>query len=197
MTDPRPAQEKIREMVLRDDPGGQPNAAERRSPLTTGLVLLAASICLFLIWQTASSLLIIFAGVLFAAFLDASARALASVLPVNKLWRLTLVVLLLAAALTFGLIWGAGKLPEQTRLLIKVMDEQLDVLQEHLLSFGVDLLGPEGGRNLSKWFFADQSTLLSHAMPLVAIGRVAVIRFYVEDCLGDDLGSRPMAVNSP
>jgi predicted PurR-regulated permease PerM len=27
------------------------------------------------------------------------------------------------------------------------------------------------------------------AMPLVAIGRVAVLRFYVEDCLGDDLST--------
>jgi predicted PurR-regulated permease PerM len=25
------------------------------------------------------------------------------------------------------------------------------------------------------------------AMPLLAVGRVAVLRFYVEDCLGDDL----------
>jgi predicted PurR-regulated permease PerM len=28
------------------------------------------------------------------------------------------------------------------------------------------------------------------AMPLVAIGRVAIIRFYVEDYLGDDLSGR-------
>jgi predicted PurR-regulated permease PerM len=28
------------------------------------------------------------------------------------------------------------------------------------------------------------------AMPLVAIGRVAVMRFHVEDCLGDDASSR-------
>ena len=38
-----------------------------------------------------AALLIVFAGVLFAAFLDAAARALAPVLPLNRTLRLTLV----------------------------------------------------------------------------------------------------------
>ena len=35
------------------------------------------------------------------------------------------------------------------------------------------------------------------AMPLVAIGRVAVLRFYVEDCLGDEIGGRAIAMDDP
>ena len=35
------------------------------------------------------------------------------------------------------------------------------------------------------------------AMPLVAIGRIAVLRFYVEDCLGDDVGGRATAMGDP
>ncbi|MBW7961373.1 AI-2E family transporter [Bradyrhizobium sp. BR 10261] len=134
-----------------------------RSMLGTGLSLLAAGVALFLVWQTVSSLLLIFAGVLCAAFLDASARALAPVIPLNRAWRLTLVLLLLSAIAGFGLDWGAGKLPEQTRNLIKVMDTQLDIVQAHLLSYGVELLGPEGGRNFSQWLFSDQGRLISHA----------------------------------
>src|SRR5690348_4066809 len=93
--------------------GDESMLGPRGSLLTTGLALIAVGICLFLVWQTISSLLVIFAGVLFAVLLDAAARTLAPILPVHRAWRLTLVVLLLAACLAFGLVWGAGKLPEQ------------------------------------------------------------------------------------
>ncbi|MBR0740625.1 AI-2E family transporter [Bradyrhizobium liaoningense] len=160
MNDTRAGQERHGEVALRDDPADHPAP---RSMLATGLTLLAACVALFLVWQTMSSLLVLFAGVLFAAFLDASARALAPVVPLNRAWRLALVLLLLAGITGFGLNWGAGKLPEQTRLLIKVMDTQLDVVQEHLLAYGVELLGPEGGRNFSQWLLSDQGRFLSHA----------------------------------
>jgi predicted PurR-regulated permease PerM len=115
------------------------------------------------VWQTVSSLLIVFAGVLFAAFLDAAARALAPVLRLNRTLRLALVLLLLTALTGFGLVWGAGMLPEQTRLLLKVMDAQLDIVQQHLLTYGVDVLGPEWGRDFTQWLFSDQGRFLRHA----------------------------------
>lgn len=156
--------ERHNEVARRDEPLRD---ARPRSMLATGLILLAAGVALFLVWQTVSSLLLIFAGVLCAAFLDASARALAPVIPLNRAWRLTLVLLLLSAIAGFGLDWGAGKLPEQTRNLIKVMDTQLDIVQAHLLSYGVELLGPEGGRNFSQWLFSDQGRFISHAQILL------------------------------
>jgi predicted PurR-regulated permease PerM len=139
------------------------NAGRPRSSLAVGLALLAACVGLFLVWQTISSLLIVFAAVLFAAFLDAVARTLARVLPLGRAWLLTLVLLVLVALTGLGLAWGTGKLPEQTRLLLKVMDSQLDVLQEHLMAYGVDLLGPEWGRDFAQWLFSDQGRFLSHA----------------------------------
>jgi len=156
--------ERYNEVVRRDEPSRD---ARPRSMLATGLSLLAAGVALFLVWQMVSSLLLIFAGVLCAAFLDASARALAPVIPLNRAWRLTLVLLLLSAVAGLGLDWGAGKLPEQTRNLIKVMDTQLDIVQAHLLSYGVELLGPEGGRNFSQWLFSDQGRFISHAQILL------------------------------
>src|SRR5689334_21782160 len=128
MSDSRTGQERLSEAALRDDLAGQPKG-DARSMLAIGLTLVVACVALFLVWQTVPSLLLIFAGVLFGAFLDASARALAPLLPLNRIWRLTLVLLLLSALLVFGLAWGAGKLPEQTRNLLKVMDSQLDILQ--------------------------------------------------------------------
>jgi predicted PurR-regulated permease PerM len=134
-----------------------------RTMFATGLALVATCVALFLVWNTVSSLLLVFAGILFAAFLDAVARALSVVLPLSRPWRLTLVLLLLTALAGLGLVWGIGKLPEQTRLLLKVMDTQLHVLQQHLLTYGVELLGPEWGRDFAQWLFSDQSRLFSHA----------------------------------
>jgi predicted PurR-regulated permease PerM len=139
----RTGQVGLRELVLREEPGELTGLDRQRSLLATGLALLATCVALFLVWQTVSSLLIVFAGVLFAAFPDAAAMALAPVLPLNRTWRLTLVLLLLSALMGLGLVWGTGKLPEQTRLLLKVMDTQLDVLQEHLLTALVAM--PLGG----------------------------------------------------
>jgi predicted PurR-regulated permease PerM len=163
MNDPRSASERLREVVVCKDRDDRPEGVERHSILATGLALLAASVCLFLVWQTVSSLLLIFAGVLFAAFLDASARALIGIVPLRRAWRLTVVLLLLAVLLGFGSVWGARKLPEQTRLLINVMDTQLDILQQRLLSYGLDLLGPEAGRGFAQWLFSDQGRFFSHA----------------------------------
>jgi len=182
MRDAGTKRETIRGVTPGDDPVDEATPAARYSVFATGFALLAAAICLFLVWQTISSLLVIFAGVLFAALLDAAARMLAPVLPVHRAWRLTLVVLLLGACLVFGLVSGAGKLPEQTRLLLKVLESQLDVVRDHLSSFGVDLFGPEAGRNFSKWLFTDESTFLSHAHSFVGgasniLGNVLVVLF--------------------
>jgi predicted PurR-regulated permease PerM len=133
----------------------------RRSLLTTGLALLATCVALFLVWQTASPLLLVFSGVLFAAFLDAAARALAPVLPLGRAWRLTIVLLLLAVLIGLGLVWGVSKLPAQTRLLLTVMDAQIDVLQQHLLAYDMKLLGPEWGRDFTQWLLSDQGRFLT------------------------------------
>lgn len=162
MTDSKPGPGRIREVIPHEDRADESAGTGRRSLLATGLALLAACIAIFLVWQTVPSLLIIFAGVLFAAFLDAAARAIAPILPVKRAWRLALVLLLLLALLAFAMVWGAGKIPEQIHLLLQVMESQLEVVQQHLLSFGVDLLGPEAGRNFARWFF-DQGRLFSNA----------------------------------
>jgi len=163
MDDTRRGHEKLREVMRGEESTEPPREIWRANLLTSGLALLTVAVLLFLIWQMASSLLIVFAGVLFAALLDAAARALAPIVPLGRPWRLTLVLLLLGALLGFGLAWGAGKLPEQTRLLLNVMDSQLDILREHLLSYGVDLLGPEWGRDFAQWLLSNQGRFLSHA----------------------------------
>ncbi len=142
-------------------------AAPWRSGLATALIVLAVLIGLAGIWFTASSLLIIFAGILFAAFLDACARALRPVLPLSHTLRLVTVITVLTLILAFGAIRGAAQLPEQVRSLIAIIDSQIDVLQERLLAFGIDSLGPEGGRNF-QGLLPDMGQLFGHAQ--VAVG---------------------------
>jgi predicted PurR-regulated permease PerM len=160
-TDPKKASRSIKPGEVN---AGSEGAA--RNTLATALIVLSVAVGLLLVWQTSSSLLVIFAGILFASFLDACARALGSVMPVGRVWRLTLVVIILTMLIGLGIVWGAGKIPDQARLLIRVMDAQLDVLQQRLLSVGVDLFGPDGDRDLSRWF-PDHNKLFGHAQTAV------------------------------
>jgi predicted PurR-regulated permease PerM len=79
---------------------------------------------------------------------------------------LTAVILILAALVVLGAVWGVGKIPEQARILIRVIDGQLEVLQHRMLAVGVDLFGPEGGRDFSRWF-PDHDKLFGHAQTAV------------------------------
>jgi predicted PurR-regulated permease PerM len=143
-----------------------------RFTLAEALAVLAVALGIFLVWRTSSSLLIIFAGILLASFLDSCALALGRAVPVGRVWRLSLVIVVMAGLIVISAIWGARKLPEQAGLLIRVMDTQLDVLQQHLLAFGVDLFGPEGSRDLSRWF-PDHDKLFGHAQS--AVGTTASV----------------------
>ena len=143
-----------------------------RFTLAEALAVLVVTLGIVLVWRTSSSLLIIFAGILLASFLDSCALALGRIMPIDRVWRLSLVILVLSGLLIIGAIWGARKLPEQASLVFRVMDTQLEVLQRHLLAFGVDLFGPEGSRDLSRWF-PDHDKLFGHAQS--AVGTTASV----------------------
>jgi predicted PurR-regulated permease PerM len=166
MTKPKADPDRIAENIQRRELASGVEVPGRRFTLAAALIVLCVGLGILVVWRTSSSLLIIFAGVLFASFLDACARALGPVIPVGRAWRLTLVILLITALIVLGAIWGVGKVPEQARLLIRVMDAQLDVLQQRLLSVGVDLFGPDGGRDFSRWF-PDHDKLFGHAQTAV------------------------------
>src|SRR3712207_6663937 len=84
-----------------------------RSNLTVVLLALAAAAGLFLAWQTAGTLLLIFAGLLFGALLDACTRGLGSVLPVGRGWRLALVCVLIGLGTAWLLAWSGSNLVAQ------------------------------------------------------------------------------------
>jgi predicted PurR-regulated permease PerM len=166
MTEPKVNPDRIAENIQRRELPSRVEGAAWGFTLAAALGVLSVVLGILLIWRTSSSLLIIFAGILFASFLDACARALGPVIPLGRAWRLTLVILALTALIVLGAIWGVGKIPEQARILIHVMEAQLDVLQQRLQSIGVELFGPDGDRDLSRWF-PDHDKLFGHAQSAV------------------------------
>ena len=84
-----------------------------RFTLAEALGVLAVVLGIFIVWRTSSSLLVIFAGILLASFIDSCALALGRIVPVGRVWRLSLVIVVMAGLMVIGAVSGARKLPEQ------------------------------------------------------------------------------------
>jgi predicted PurR-regulated permease PerM len=128
------------------------------------LAALAAGAGLFLAWQTAGTLLLIFGGLLFAALLDACTRGLAFVVPIARPWRLAIVCVLLALGSAWLLVWSSYSLIEQADSLVRLIGEQLRILRGELRSLGITPPpGTEGPRTLGQLLLPDPGVLFGHA----------------------------------
>ena len=171
---------------------GATSTSTWRSVLGPLLILLAIAVGLALTWYNAPSLLLLFAGILFAAFLDACTRGLARFVPLARKWRFALVALGLAGLSALAFAWGIAHLPEQVRGLMRVMDAQIDVLQDHLTPFGIDLFGPDGRQDLS-YLIADPGRLFGHVHRAVTGAYAVGINTIVIVCLGMFFAANPNA----
>ena len=109
-----------------------------RTTLVDAAIWLSLAAGLFLAWQLASSLLLILAGIVFAAGLQGGERLLGKVWKIPRGLRLTLVFILFVAAL-FGFIYFAGtqiaaQLAELQATLIKQSDRLAALAHEYGLS---------------------------------------------------------------
>ena len=156
------------------------------------LIVLAVAVGLAFVWYAAPSLLLLFAGILFASLLDACTRGLGSVLPLPRRVRYALVVLVLGSAAVILAAWSAVRLPGQVHSLIDVMDAQITVLERELANFGVELFGPDGRQGLSQ-FLSDPGRLFGHVHSAVSGAYVVGINTIVVVCLGLFFASQPAA----
>ncbi|HEY2416457.1 MAG TPA: AI-2E family transporter, partial [Steroidobacteraceae bacterium] len=173
-------------------PTGEPAGSIWRRPLALPLIVLSVAAGLAFVWYYAPSLLLLFAGVLFAAFLDACTRGLTRVIPLSRSWRFALVVLVFTSVTGFAIGWGLVRLPDQAHLLMQVMDAQLDVLERQLAAFGIDLFGPNGRQDLSH-FISDPGRLFGHVQYAVSGAYVVIMNTIVIVCLGLFLAVHPAA----
>lgn len=87
-----------------------------------------AACVIFVFWRISEALLLIFAGVLFAAFLDALTRLLGHVRPRARGICLAIVCLTLAITLMAALAWGGTALAMQGSNLPEILREQINTV---------------------------------------------------------------------
>lgn len=98
-------------------------------------VVLAIALSVFIVVYAASGFLLIFAGILFAVFLDALTTALGRLLPIHRAVRLTLVCLVTGAAFA-AFIGSVGTVAVgQTPDLLATLEEELRQLQRLIREF--------------------------------------------------------------
>ncbi|CAO4141989.1 AI-2E family transporter [Methylorubrum thiocyanatum] len=118
-------------------PPANPPGARRLA--AAGIAVVAFAAALWLAWTAAATLLLIFAGVLLAVFLDGLTRGLGYVLPIGRGWRLTLACLVLAA-LAFGLsAFGGATVASQARDLGTTVRQQSETVRDWLKERGIEI----------------------------------------------------------
>ncbi|MBS3649502.1 AI-2E family transporter [Pseudaminobacter sp. 19-2017] len=140
------------------------SSVRRRSSVSLILVALAAGAGLFLAWQVSRPLLLIFAGLLFGAFLDACTRGLAALVPLRRGWLLTIVCLVLALGAAWLVVWGGTNLIQQADSLVRLIGNELVDLRAELQAIGI---GPpqdgEAPRTLGQILFPNPGALFGTA----------------------------------
>lgn len=88
--------------------------------IVLALIIAAAAL---LVWALGHVLLLIFAGILVAAVLDAGVKY--NPLPIARPWKLALLVLVLSAGVGFGAYWGGATVVGEFRALEKAVADQV------------------------------------------------------------------------
>jgi predicted PurR-regulated permease PerM len=116
------------------------------------LVGLAGGAGLFLAWMAANTLFLIFAGLLFAAMLDACARGLMRVLPIGRGWSLAIVSLVLALAIPGVLAWGGYSIALQIDQLWDALNLELQFLEQKMIELGFVPANHSGSASIGDLF---------------------------------------------
>jgi predicted PurR-regulated permease PerM len=118
----------------------------------SGIAVVSFIAVLALAWMAASTLLLVFAGILLGVFLDGLTRLLGQVLPAGRGLRLSLVSLVLAG-LTLALIaFGGATIVQQGRDLGQTVASQAGTVRDRLKDYGIDMpeiVPGKGGANKS------------------------------------------------
>ena len=122
---------------LREEPAGP--RPRSWSLAVSGIAVVAFMAVLALAWMAASTLLLVFAGILLGVFLDGLTRLLGQVLPGSRGLRLSLVSLVLAG-LTLALIaFGGATIVQQGRDLGQTVVSQAGTVRDKLKDYGIEI----------------------------------------------------------
>jgi predicted PurR-regulated permease PerM len=100
------------------------------------VIALAGGAGLFLAWMAADTLLLIFAGLLFAALLDACTRGLSILLPLRRPENLAIVSVTIAIGIAGLLFWSGFSVALQINDLVQALNQQLHVVERGMAELG-------------------------------------------------------------
>ncbi|TXC72051.1 AI-2E family transporter [Sphingomonas ginsenosidivorax] len=125
-----------------DTAGTERSPVEMRDPflrkeLKRALIWLGLACAIALTIVLVQPLLIIFAGIVFAALLDGGVRLLGRVLPIGRGWRLLIVVLLTFAFLIGTFVLTGVQVSEQVMQLRTTLESQANRFTTYLTSKGL------------------------------------------------------------
>lgn len=92
-------------------------------------IVLGSAAGLFLVWRASGSLFLVFAGLLFAVFLDAGTEGLGRIWSVSRGWRLAVVCISLLVLGVLGVSFGGYTIAQQAEQLFATVQDQLDTLR--------------------------------------------------------------------
>lgn len=137
-------------------------------PIATIAIALLGGAGLYLAYEIAGTLLLIFSGILLASVLDAGTRGLGRILPIHRLARLGIVSLSIFGLIVAGLVWGGLNLVSQVRSLVEIALDQTDVIRGWLEELGftwiADVEDADGDALERLWdYLPAPETLFGHA----------------------------------
>jgi predicted PurR-regulated permease PerM len=148
------------------------------------VVALLSAAALFLAWMAADALLLIFAGLLVAALLDACTRGLSSLLPIHRGWNLAIVIVAVTIAITGLIVWSGFSIAQQITAVIDTLGQQLQALEHNVSALGVGASSEQSdasaARNLVNFLFPNPHQLFGEAqsaftLALGGIGEAIIV----------------------
>ncbi|RVU15288.1 AI-2E family transporter [Methylobacterium oryzihabitans] len=121
-----------------------------RPLLLAGIGVVCFVVLLALVWHASDTLLLIFAGLLFAVFLDGLTHYLGRVVPLGHGVRLAIVTVLLSALFLGLLGLGGATLSQQAGSLGRTLQQQAGEVSTWLKQRGIDLPLPQSDRDGGK-----------------------------------------------
>ena len=117
-----------------------------RQEMKRAAVWLGLAAAIIAVWFLAQPLLLIFAGIVFAAMLDGGTRLLGRVLGIGRGWRLAIVTLAVFGFLGGTMVFAGMQLAAEAESLQKVVTVQLN----RILAWGNELGIVQGGAQVDK-----------------------------------------------
>jgi len=127
-------------LAVTDSTDGEQLASQSlaRSIAIGGCGIVAFTAFLALIWYSAATLFLLFAGILFGVFLNAMTDLLARVISVGHTVRLVIVCVLFTALLSGVAVLGGATIAQQVTALSSTIRSQISNVRDFLEQHGVD-----------------------------------------------------------